>query len=273
MDVALNDGNRMPREVFGVYRVPPGKDTYELVISALKVGYRGLDTASLYRNEADVGRAVRDSGLARSDVFIISKVWDADAGWDSSHAALNKSLNLLAIEYVDLYLIHSPRPGRELRLSTWRALINLREFELTRSIGVSNYGAGHIEEIIAANLPLPAVNQIDRHPMLPRTALMEYCRAKNIIIQAHSPLARGRILSDPFLMQCAKRYNVSVAQVCLAWATSTGDCFVIGDKSGQHIKENADTKGRPMLTGDDMKTISHLRDELFVMGKDLARVI
>ena len=271
--VLLNDGNHIPKESFGTYRIPPGAQTYEVVAAALKVGYRSLDTASLYRNEADVGRAIRDSDIPRSSIFITTKVWDVDQGFERAQVALQESLAALDMDYIDLYLIHSPRPGKDLRLVTWRALVALKDRGLARSIGVSNFGIRHLEEISSAGLPLPSVNQIDRHPLLPRHLLARYCAEKGIVLQAHSPLMRGRKWDHPILQLCAAKYGASVAQVLLAWAAHTGDCFVVGDRSGRNIEGNFDATNRPQLTEEDIRALVILsKEEYHVMGKDLTLV-
>jgi diketogulonate reductase-like aldo/keto reductase len=239
--VPLNDGNQMPWVGLGVYGIGQGKPCLRAVSHALSVGYRHIDTAAFYGNEEDVGSAVRKSGIAREEVFVVTKLWNSDQGYAPAIKACNESLAKLKLDYIDLYLIHWPEPGK--RLDSWRALVELRKQGKCRSIGVSNYTIGHLEELIAYSdahsLALPAVNQVEFSPFLFQRELLEFCRARGIQLEAYCPLTRGRKLGDPALRAVAGRHGKTPAQVLLRWALQHQVAVI--PKSGQpaRIDENA----------------------------------
>jgi diketogulonate reductase-like aldo/keto reductase len=235
--VLLKDGSRMPWVGLGVYGISAGKPCLHAVSHALSVGYRHIDTAAFYGNEEDVGRAVRQSGIAREEMFVVTKLWNSDQGYAPAIKACNASLAKLKLDYIDLYLIHWPEPGR--RLDSWRALVELRKQGKCRSIGVSNYTIAHLQELMAQSDCPPAVNQVEFSPFLFQRELLNFCRAQGIQLEAYCPLTRGRKLGDPALRAVAGRHGKTPAQVLLRWALQHQVAVI--PKSGQpgRIEENA----------------------------------
>jgi methylglyoxal/glyoxal reductase len=238
----LNDGNHIPKIGFGVYQAHPS-ETYDACMSAIKVGYRHIDTAALYGNEAEVGKSVRDCGIPRSELFITTKLWNTAQGYEEALAACEQSLKKLNIGYIDLYLLHSPVEGK--RLDSWRALEKLKSDGKVKSIGVSNFNVHHLKEIMNETMGFkykPAVNQIELHPYLyeSREEVIEFCKHNGILIEAYSPLTRGKKLSDRKLVALAKQYGKTPAQMLLRWCLEKN--FVTLPKSVhiERIKENFD---------------------------------
>jgi len=254
--VKLNDGNHMPRLGLGVFKAEPGQSTYSAVLCALKSGYRQIDTAAYYRNEADVGKAIADSGIDRSEIFVTTKLWTGFGGpidYNGTLAALQDSLKKLKLEYVDLYLIHSPNDKHN-RLEQWRALESAKRAGLVKSIGVSNYGIHHLKELERVWTVPPATNQIEVHPWLTREELVAYCQSKGIVVTAYSPLAKARRMSDPKLLHIAAKYQRTAAQVLIAWSLQLGFVCIPKSTKEPRILENLDA----FFTMDpaDLKTIS-----------------
>jgi diketogulonate reductase-like aldo/keto reductase len=268
--LTLRTKRRIPQVGLGVYKVQPGADTKNTVLTALEVGYRHIDTASIYNNEADVGEAIAASGLDRSEVFVATKLWNEDHGYDNALRAFDRSLSQLGLHYVDLYMIHWPVPV--LRLETWRALERLTLDGRVRDIGVSNYMAVHINEILEYAPVVPAVNQIEMSPYLYRTRLdtVERCREHNIVIEAYSPLTKGRKLDDPILAEIGRVHGKTPAQVLIRWAIQHG--FVVISKSVDpaRIYANYDVFDFE-LSADHMDRLDSL-DEGLVTGWDPADV-
>jgi diketogulonate reductase-like aldo/keto reductase len=237
MHALLNDGSRMPWLGLGAYRIAAGKPCLQAVTHALSVGYRHIDTAAFYGNEEDVGRAVRESGIAREKVFVVTKLWNSDQGYASAIRACDQSLAKLKLDYIDLYLIHWPEPRR--RLDSWRALVELRKQGKCRSIGVSNYTIAHLQELMAHSDVVPSVNQVEFSPFLFQRELLDFCRSHGIQLEAYCPLTRGQKLGDPVLRAVAGRHGKTPAQVVLRWALQHE--VVVIPKSGQpaRIDENA----------------------------------
>jgi methylglyoxal/glyoxal reductase len=236
--VTLNNGVEMPRLGLGVYQAGPGKEAQQAVLWALEAGYRHIDTAKLYGNEADVGIAVRQSGLSREEVFITTKLWNSDHGYDRAIAAFHKSQQKLGLQYIDLYLIHWPVSS--LRYESWQALETLLEEGKCRAIGVSNYTIQHLEELLAKANVMPAINQVEFSPYLYQKELLDYCNAHGIQLEAYSPLTKGRQLQDPKLVAIAQKYSKSTAQILIRWALQH-DLVVIPKSSKRaHIYDNAD---------------------------------
>lgn len=234
--VALNTGHKMPVLGLGVWQVS-GAAATRAVTSALQLGYRLIDTAKLYGNEAEVGRAVRESGIDREEIFVTTKLWNDDHGRDRAPAALEASLRRLGLDYVDLYLIHWP--GSTQRVETWKALTALRAEGRCRSFGVSNFTTAHLDELLRKTEVVPAVNQVEQHPFLFQPQLDDYCSAHGIVLESYSPLARGEGHRDPTLVRIARAHDRSVAQVMLRWGLQHG--FVVIPKSvhAERIRENA----------------------------------
>lgn len=244
MDIAsktkLNNGVEIPWIALGTWSLSPGREAETAVQQALAAGYRHIDTASLYRNERSVGEGVRKSDVPRSEVFVTTKLWSTDHGYDKALAAAEESLRLLAFDYVDLYLIHWPQPRQ--RQETWQALERLLNEGKARAIGVSNYQVHHLEDILALDSVVPAVNQIDLSPYnyQRQKGVVDFCREHGILLEAYSPLTKGRRLSDPRLQKIADKYGKSTAQILIRW--NLQHAFVPLPKSSkpEHIRSNID---------------------------------
>lgn len=221
----LNDGHSLPALGFGLWQVP-APDTADVVDQALGLGYRLIDGAAIYGNEEGLGEGLRRSGLPRDDVFVTTKCWNTDQGYDAALRAFDASLARSGLDRVDLYLIHWPCPQRDLFVETWRALIRLRDEGRATSIGVSNFHAPHLERLVAETGVTPAVNQIELHPRLQQAALRETNRRLGIVTQSWSPLGQGRSFDDPVIRAIAARLGRSPAQVILRWHLQIG-CSVI----------------------------------------------
>ena len=211
----LNNEVEIPCLGLGVYQSPPGKTTERAVCYALKVGYRHIDTASLYGNESDVGKALRQSGIQREEVFITTKVWNSEQGYDATLQACERSLRRLGLAYVDLYLIHWPVQG--MGKETWKAMIQILKEGKARAIGVSNYTIVDLKEIIYNSVVVPAVNQVEFHPFLYQKELLRFCENNKIQLEAYSPLTRGKRLNHPMIVKIAKKYGKTPAQVLIRW--------------------------------------------------------
>jgi diketogulonate reductase-like aldo/keto reductase len=236
--VTLNNGVEMPVFGLGVYQSRPGDEAKQAVLRALEAGYRMIDTAAYYRNERDVGEALRASGLPREHVFITTKLMNEDHGYEKTIAACERSLGILGLDHVDLYLIHWP--VERLRTEAWRALETLLEEGKCRSIGVSNYTIRHLEELLEQSSTVPAVNQVEFHPFLYQKDLLEYCESKGIVLEAYSPLTRGERLNDPKLAIIASEYSKTPAQILIRWALQHGTVVIPKSVRRERIAENAD---------------------------------
>jgi diketogulonate reductase-like aldo/keto reductase len=254
--IDLNDGNSIPQLGFGVFQVPP-EDTAEVVTHAFETGYRHIDTAAAYRNEAGVGQAVKASGLARDEVFITTKCWNDSQGYERSKQALRDSLDRLELDFVDLYLIHWPAPSQDLYAETWRAFVELREEGLVRSIGVSNFNEPHLDRIVEESRVTPAVNQIELHPRLQQAGLRREHGERGIATEAWSPLAQGAVLDDPVVSALAERHDRTPGQVVLRWHIQVGNVVFPKSATPERIEENFDVFGFH-LTDDEMGEIEAL---------------
>jgi diketogulonate reductase-like aldo/keto reductase len=234
----LNSGTEIPMLGLGVFQTPPGRVTQKAVKYALKVGYRHIDTASLYGNEEDVGRGVRDSGVPREEVFVTTKLWNSDHGYDSAMSACDTSLWRLGLGYIDLYLIHWPVP--ELRSETWKALVELKRRGSCRAIGVSNYTVRHLQELLDSSEVTPAVDQVEFNPFLYQKELLRFCDSKGIQLEAYSPLTRGHKLHHPLVLEVAQRYSKSPAQVMIRWGLQQGLVVIPKSTRPERIKENSE---------------------------------
>ena len=232
----LNSGGSIPQVGLGVWQAPAGAATREAVTAALRFGYRHIDTARIYNNETDVGIAIRESGVPRDQIFVTTKLWNADHGYDNALRAFDASAQRLGLDYIDLYLIHWPVP--EQRLDSWRALEQLFEAKRARTIGVSNYLVPHLEELLPHAKHLPAVDQIELSPFLQRRDTVALCRKHGIVLAAYSPLTRGQRLDHPVVRAIASELGRSAAQVLLRWGIQQE--FVVLPKSvrAERIAEN-----------------------------------
>jgi 2,5-diketo-D-gluconate reductase A len=240
--ITLNNGVAMPALGYGVFQVPDD-ETEQAVTAALAAGYRSIDTAAIYGNEAGVGRALASSGLPRDELFVTSKAWIADLGFDATLAAYDASLAKLGLEYLDLYLIHWPAPETELYLESWRALEQLLAAGKVRAIGVSNFLPEHLERIIALGGTVPAVNQVELHPALQQRDIQEFNESHGIVTEAWSPLAQGAVLGEPAIVDIAAAHGRTPAQVILRWHLQQGRIIIPKSVTPSRIAENLDVLG------------------------------
>lgn len=235
--IELGNGTLLPRLGLGVFRSASGDVTRQAVLAALEAGYRHIDTASIYGNERDVGEAIRRSDVPRSEVFVTTKLWNADQGFDPALRAFDASLARLGLAYVDLYLIHWPVAG--LRRDSWRALERLYEEGRARAIGVSNFMVPHLEELAGiAHVP-PAVNQIEVSPFLQQRDVRDWCSRKGVVVEAYSPLTKGARLAHPAVRGIAQRVERTPAQILLRWGLQKGLVVLPKSTHPDRIRENA----------------------------------
>ncbi len=235
--LAMNNGREILQLGFGVFQVPPVEAT-AAVLGALATGYRLIDTAEMYGNEAGVGEAISRSGLDRSEVFVTTKVWNDHQGRGPTRAAFERSLERLGSDYVDLYLVHWPAPARELYIETWETLIELHAEGRAHSIGVSNFLTPHLERIIEATGVVPSVNQVELHPRLQQAELRRYHAQRGILTEAWSPLGRGRILTDHTIGTIASGHGRTPAQVVLRWHLQLENIAIPRSVNPARIEEN-----------------------------------
>ena len=234
--IPLNSGANIPQVGLGVWQTP--RDVaHQVVATALRLGYRHVDTARIYGNEGDVGIGVRDSGIARDQVFVTTKLWNDDQGFDSALRAFDASLGRLGLDYVDLYLLHWPVAGK--RLDSWRALERLHADKRARAIGVSNFMPPHLEELLARAQVVPAVNQIEVSPFLQQRETRALCARHGIVVEAYSPLTHGRRLGHPAVKEVAARVGRSPAQVLIRWSIQHGMVVLPKSTREPRIRENA----------------------------------
>ncbi|MFS2323978.1 MULTISPECIES: aldo/keto reductase [Brucella] len=235
--VKLNDGNHIPQLGYGVWQV--GNDEAVTAVSeALKVGYRHIDTAAIYGNEEGTGKAIKESGIARKDIYLTTKLWNKEQGYDSTLKAFDASLKKLDTDYVDLYLIHWPLPSKDLFMDTWRAFIKIKEEGRAKSIGVSNFQTADLERVLKESDVVPVINQIELHPQFQQDELRLFHSKHDIATEAWSPLGQGTILENPTLKSIAEKHGKSVAQVILRWHIETGNIVIPKSVTPARIKEN-----------------------------------
>ena len=255
----LNNGIEIPILGLGVYQTPPGETTFQTVKYALDIGYRHIDTARLYGNEEDVGKAIRESGISREEIFVTTKVWNSDQGYNSTLKALENSLRRLSLSYVDLYLIHWPVQGRI--IETWKALINILKDNKSRSIGISNYSIKEIKETMQSSNIVPSVNQIEFHPFLYQKDILQFCNDNNIQVEAYSPLTRGIRLIDSTITKIAKKYNKTSAQILIRWSIQHGLVVIPKSVHRNRILENSQIFDFN-LGEEDMNQLDSLNEDL-----------
>jgi len=253
----LNDGQAIPQLGFGVFQVPP-EETAQPVRFALQTGYRSIDTAEAYHNEAGVGQAIAASGLGREEIFVTTKLWNDDQGYESALSTFRQSLERLATDYVDLYLIHWPAPARGRYVETWKAFCQLKQEGRARSIGVSNFTIEHLERIIEATGVVPVVNQIELHPRFAQAELRSFHAERGIVTEAWSPLARGgELLDEPVLGEIAAAHQRTPAQVVLRWHVQLGNVVIPKSVTPARIEENSRIFDFS-LSEDEMEAIGQL---------------
>jgi len=234
--VPIAEGVEIPILGLGVYQSRPGQETYDAVRAALEAGYRHVDTARVYGNERDVGRAVRDSGVPRDHVFVTTKHWNADHGFDQALRACDQSLARLGMDRVDLYLVHWPVEGR--RAETWRAMERVLADGKARAIGVSNYTIRHLEELHSTAKVPPAVNQVEFHPFLFQRDLLDHCRRRGIRLEAYAPLVKAQRMEHPVLVRVARKHRKTPAQVLIRWCLEHEVVVIPKSVRPERIREN-----------------------------------
>ncbi|MFV8165377.1 aldo/keto reductase [Mycobacterium sp. 134] len=237
--VTLNDGNSIPQVGLGVWQTP-AEETERAVAAALQAGYRHIDTAAAYRNEPETGRGLVESGVPREDVFLVTKLWNSDQGYDSTLAAFDASLDRLGVDYLDLYLIHWPVPANNAYVDTFKAFAHLRDQGRVRSIGVSNFAPEHLTVLIDSTGIVPVVNQIELHPLLPQHELREVHAELGIATEAWSPLGQGSLLADPVITGIADRHGKTPAQVLIRWHIHLGNIVIPKSVNPERIVSNFD---------------------------------
>lgn len=236
--VEIAPGVLMPRLGIGTSHVVGAGDVEREVLTGLELGYRSIDTATSYRNEAEIGAAIQKSGVAREELFVTTKVWPSDQGFEPTLRAFEVSRSRLGLDYVDLYLIHWPEPS--LTAQTWRAFEELRASGAVRAIGVSNFMRSDFSQLLETANVTPAVNQIEFHPYLQRPELVAYCRSIGVVVEAWSPLMRGKVNAIPELVEIAAKHGKSVPQVTLRWILQRGIVTVPKSTHKERLRENAD---------------------------------
>ncbi|MGE5441433.1 MAG: aldo/keto reductase [Bacteroidota bacterium] len=264
----LNNGAEIPYFGLGVYQSPPGEETYNAVRWALDAGYRHIDTAAFYKNEHDVGRAIKDSSVPREEIFVTTKLWNDDQGYDKALKAFDESLKKLGFDYVDLYLLHWPVSG--LRGDSYRALEAILKDGKAKAIGVSNYTTSHLRELLNSCNVVPAVNQVEFSPFLFQKGLFEFCLQNNIQLEAYSPLARASKLKDARLKEVATHSGKTTAQIMIRWALEHKIVVIPKSVHKERIYENADVFDFE-ISGEDMQTLDSL-DENFRVAWDPSRI-
>ena len=257
--VALHGNVNIPLLGFGTFKVKEGQDVEQAVATALGLGYRHIDTAMIYHNEEGVGRAVAASGIDRSEIFVTTKVWNGDQGYEPTLAGIDASLGRLGMDYVDLYLVHWPKPAHT--VETWRAMEEIQTSGKARAIGVSNFLPHHLDPLLESANVVPSINQIQFHPHLQSPDLVEYCDERGIVIEAWGPLKQGLIMDDATLTTIAGVRGVTVPQVVLRWMLQRGVVAIPKSVTPSRIAENADLYGFELSSG-EMATINAMdRDD------------
>ena len=261
----LNNGNEIPNIGFGTWQTPDGETAINAVKTSIEKGYRHIDAAAIYKNEKGVGDGIKASNINREELFVTSKLWNSERGFDSTLKAFDKTLNDLQLEYLDLYLIHWPanahqfKNWKELNAETWRAMEQLHKEGKIKSIGLSNFLPHHIEALMETATIIPAVNQIEYHPGFMQNECVEYCKTKNIQIEGWSPLGRGDVLENETLKQIAAKYKKSVAQICIRWALQNEVLPLPKSVTPSRIKENFEVFDFEIASA-DMELINQLKN-------------
>lgn len=256
----LNDGKQIPMLGYGTWQIPDGKPVEDCVYAALQSGYRLIDTAKIYENERGVGNAIKKavaSGISRDEIFVTTKLWNGDH--DNVEQALNESLKKLGLEYIDLYLIHWPVIGK--RINTWKTFEKLLDTGKIKSIGVSNFTIQQLQELMKKTKIVPAVNQVEFSPWLYQRELLDFCNKNKIILEAYSPLTRGKKLNDPTLVSIAEKYEKSPAQIIIRWCLQHNIVLIPKSTDPVKIKENVNVYDFD-IAADDMEKLDSLNQNL-----------
>nr|WP_302169816.1 aldo/keto reductase [uncultured Romboutsia sp.] len=257
----LSNGVKIPSIGFGTYKSGDDEETAKIIKNALNLGYKMIDTASFYNNEVGIGNGIKESGIDRKDIFIVTKLWNDDHGYDKTIEAFNKSLNNLQVDYIDLYLIHWPN---KLNAETWRAFEHLYETGKVKAIGVCNFKVEHLEELKKTAKIMPMVNQVEIHPFSTKNNIINYCKDNNIKVVAWSPISRGRVLSNELMIDLSQKYKKSIVQIVLRWHMQKGVIPIPKSSNENRIKENIDIFDFE-ISSEDMKAIDSL-DEGYDMS-------
>jgi 2,5-diketo-D-gluconate reductase A len=258
--ITLNNGVEIPQLGFGVFQIPP-EETKQATLTALEVGYRHIDTAEMYGNEEGVGQAVRESGIARSEIFVTSKLNNGFHAPEDALAAFDVTLGTLGIEYVDLFLMHWPLPGVGDFVETWKAMEQMYDGGKVRAIGVSNFKQHHLNRLLAESTVIPAVNQIEIHPYLTQDDMREFDRDHQIATEAWSPIAQGKVLGDPVIERIARRVEKTPAQVVLRWHVQRGDIVFPKSVTRERVQENFELFDFELSDADQSDISALNRDE------------
>lgn len=259
----LNNGCKIPCVGFGTWQTPDGETAIQSVLAAIKAGYRHIDTAAAYGNEKGVGDAVKKSGINRDELFITTKLWNSERGYEKTLAAFESSMEKLQLDYLDLYLIHwpaakgDPTEWQKINLDTWRAFEHFYETKRVKAIGVSNFLPHHLAPLVRDAKIKPMVDQIEFHPGYMQKEAVEFCNANNILVEAWSPLGTGKMLSNPTLMKIAEKYGKSVAQLCIRWCLQNNTLPLPKSITPSRIEENAKVFDFE-VTGEDMAEINEM---------------
>lgn len=262
----LNDGNEIPRLGYGVWQV--ANDTAGRVVEyALKTGYRSIDTAAIYNNEDGVGRGIQASGVPREEIFLTTKLWNSDQGYDSAMKAMELSLKKLRVKNVDLYLVHWPSPRQDKYVPSWKALIKMKEQGLAKSIGVSNFSVAHLQRLLDETGITPTVNQIELHPWFQQRELRAFHAKHGIATESWSPLAQGKMFSDDTIGSIAGKHGKTPAQVIIRWHLQSGLIVIPKTETPARIEENFKVFDFD-LTAEDMASLGNLDDPNGRIGPD-----
>lgn len=256
----LHNGIEMPWFGLGVFKVEDGSEVINSVKAAIEAGYKSIDTAAIYGNEEGVGKAIAESNVPREELFITTKVWNSEQGYDSTLAAFEESMKKLGLEYLDLYLIHWPVPKQNKYKETWKALETLYKDGRVRAIGVSNFKEHHLMDLLEDCEVVPMVNQVEYHPRLTQTSLHEFCKQNRIQLEAWSPLMQGGLFEEPTLQEIAQKYGKSTAQVILRWDLQNEVVTIPKSVKPHRIQENANIFDFE-LSSEDMEKINSLNQD------------
>lgn len=235
--ILLSNGVEIPSIGFGTYKSGDNEETPKIIKNAIRLGYKMIDTASFYNNEVGIGNGIKESGVNREDIFLVTKLWNDDHGYDNTIEAFNRSLKNLQVDYIDLYLIHWPN---KLNAETWKAFEYLYESGKVKAIGVCNFKAEHIEDLKKTAKIMPMVNQVEIHPFSTKNNIIDYCKDNHIKVIAWSPIARGRVLYSDLMINLSKKYKKSIVQIVLRWHMQKGIIPIPKSSNENRIKENID---------------------------------